>query len=189
MRRAAVVATLTVLGLAVVLPASGGRASGPYTRYLPPAGACPGAEDPARVDGTALRTMSCVLNYARRQDGLSPLRLDQRLNKAARLKVEDNVRCDEFSHTACGTPFNAVFRRSGYLDGARSYQIGENLAWGSFALGSPRSIVEAWLNSPGHRENLFRTTWREMGLAVVRPPTFLGEQQVALWANEFGARD
>jgi uncharacterized protein YkwD len=188
MGRAALATLLALVALSAAVPALGARGSDPFARYLASADVCPGANDAAAEGVAGTRTMSCLLNFARRRNGLAPLRLDGRLNRAAELKVAENVRCGEFSHTACGAPFTDVFRRSGYLSGAKRYQIGENLAWGSFELGTPRSIVEAWLNSPGHRENLFRPIWREMGLAVVRPETFLGNEQVSLWANEFGAR-
>jgi hypothetical protein len=187
MGRVAFVAAILLFALGVV-PAFGEGGGGRYARYVASDDVCPGADDTATTDDAALRTMGCLLDYARRRQGLSTLRLDPRLNRAARLKLDDNLRCGEFSHTACGSPFSSVFRRAGYLSGARSYRIGENLAWGTYGLGSPRSIVEAWLDSPGHRENLFRSSWREMGIALARPTAFLGHGQVVLWANEFGTR-
>jgi uncharacterized protein YkwD len=188
MARVVLAMLLALSALAVALPASGARGTDPYTRFLAPESVCPGANDAALEGVPSTKTMSCLLNFARRRNGLAALRLDVRLNRAAQLKVDDNVRCSDFSHTACGVAFSDVFRRAGYLSGAKSYQIGENLAWGSFELGTPRSIVDAWLNSPGHRENLFRPIWREMGLAVSHPASFLGNRQVSLWANEFGTR-
>ena len=62
------------------------------------------------------------------------------------------VRKRYFSHTSrSGNDMGDRIRSQGYLSGARSWMIGENLAWGSGERSTPRSIVRAWMNSPGHR--------------------------------------
>jgi uncharacterized protein YkwD len=66
--------------------------------------------------------------------------------------------------------------------------VGENLAWGQGALGTPRAIVLAWLRSDGHRRNLFSDAWREMGVGFRLDARFVGYENVAIWANTFGRR-
>ena len=135
-----------------------------------------------------LRAMACLVNYARRSRGLRQLPLSAALAQAGSWKLADEVSCGEFSHTPCGRPWLSGFTRSGYLRGARTYAVGENLAFGEGQSGSPRRIFTAWLNSPDHCNNLLDPSWRQMGLALAKPQDFQGHTDVTLWANEFGAR-
>ncbi len=65
---------------------------------------------------------------------------------------------------------------------------GENLYLGPGEFGRPRVAVDGWLNSTGHRENLFRADWSEQGVALVEVPLFEGQPDVALWVSQFGQR-
>jgi uncharacterized protein YkwD len=132
--------------------------------------------------------MTCLVNYARSKGGLKPLRSSAALVAAGQLRLAASVRCNTLSHDACGEPFEAVFRRSGYLTGAVHFVLGENLGWGQGELGSPRALMQAWLRSPPHRANLLRPVFRELGVAVLDSNSFLGYQGVELWATEFGSR-
>jgi uncharacterized protein YkwD len=161
-----------------------------YGRFLAPASACPAQADPAAGPARKVRALRCLVSYAREKRGLPALRWNARLERAAALKLRDNARCDEFSHTACGKPFISVFRRSGYVTASTgSFVVGENLAWGQGTLGTPRRILLAWLRSDGHRHNLFSRRWRQMGAAYRFDGRFEGHERVALWANSFGRRD
>jgi uncharacterized protein YkwD len=182
----AVLAVSVLAGLLAAAPSAG---AADYERYLASSSVCPGQANPGAKVATKRRAMRCLLNHARKERGLERLGRHRRLDRAARLKLRDNVRCDEFSHTACGKPFISVFKRSGYVtSGTRSYSVGENLAWGQGALGTPRAIVLAWLRSDGHRRNLFSDAWREMGVGVRLDARFVGYENVAIWANTFGRR-
>jgi hypothetical protein len=55
---------------------------------------------------------------------------------------------------------------TGYMRGARTWTVGENLVWGTGPLSTPQALVTAWMNSPPHRENLLRPTFREIGVAA-----------------------
>jgi uncharacterized protein YkwD len=176
---------VAVGALAFAQPAS----SADYGRYLAPVSVCPNQANPAASVARKVRAMRCLLNFARKERGLRALRWNARLDRAAVLKLGDNMRCDEFSHTACGKPFLSVFRRSRYLTASTgSYAVGENLAWGQGDFGTPRLILLAWLRSDGHRHNLFRRGWREMGVAYRFDGRFEGHDSVALWAHSFGRR-
>lgn len=94
--------------------------------------------------------MLCLVNRARRTRGLAPLTALKSLNRAADRKSGDILRCDEFSHEACGREFTYWMAHFGY----HGCSEGENIAWGSGSLGTPRSIFRAWMHSPGHRENI-----------------------------------
>jgi uncharacterized protein YkwD len=138
---------------------------------------------------TFRRTTVCLLNGIRRRHGLRPLRISRRLTRAARRHAGDMVRRRYFSHWSLGgRSFLARLRRTGYLHRARRWIVGENLAWGSGRLGSPRSIVRAWMRSPGHRRNILTRRYREIGTGVAFRAPRGRWRQAATYAAEFGAR-
>jgi uncharacterized protein YkwD len=120
---------------------------------------------PSLASGLTLpeRALLGELNQARGVHGLAPLRVDWRLERAARTHSEDMLRRDYFDHGA--------FARRIRSFGATGPAFGENLAWGIGAAAA--TIVRMWLNSPGHRENLLRPGFRRVGLAAPRGE-FLG---------------
>jgi uncharacterized protein YkwD len=154
---------------------------------LAPAGTC-AADDQLQLDqAAAQQSMLCLTNWARTQSGLPALRLDQTLNEAGRTKLAADVSCSEFTHTPCGNPFSAVFAT--YLAGARGYQIGENIAWGTGHYGTPRETMDGWLKSPGHRANILTAAFRDLGVGYLANQSFQGYGGATLWSQEFGARD
>lgn len=182
---------LAVAGLLVVAVAAGvvGAAAAPRvaTVELAPAGYCPHADEPAASPRAEIAGMSCLVNYARRAAGLSVLTASTLLREAASMRAHGDLRCDQFSHTPCGTPFTATFRRSGYLRNTSQFVIGENLAY-SAETASPRSVMLRWLRSPDHRANILDPRFSQMGLVVYRVSRFGGYSNVALWVNDFGRR-
>ena len=110
----------------------------------------------------------CLLNDERTDRGLRPLHVNGRLSAAAGQHTRDMVRRRYFSHTSrSGSDMGDRIRSQGYLSGARSWMLGENLAWGSGGRSTPRSIVNAWMDSPGHRRNILTARFREIGIGVV----------------------
>ena len=178
---------LAVLAAVVFIPARATAAvDQDFNVYVAPVGACVGDGVVAGPAASEQQTMACLVNWARVKRGLKPLHVNSKLNAAAGMKIADNLRCNDFSHTPCGTGFLSVFERSGYLaPSARGWAVGENLAWGEGDLSSPRATIAAWLNSPPHRANLFDPRWTDMGISY-RASTFLGYDGVGVWANEFG---
>jgi uncharacterized protein YkwD len=139
---------------------------------------------PRRAEAVGCRSMICLANGARAAQGLPQLRESRRLDRASRLRALAIRRCGQFSHTACGEPFNGVFARAGYRGGT----IGENLAWGTGVLGTPSRTLVAWLGSPPHRRNLLGPGWREVGVACIHARRLFGASNVAVWVMEFGGR-
>jgi uncharacterized protein YkwD len=62
------------------------------------------------------------------------------------------------------------------------------LAWGTGSLGSPPAIVQAWLNSPGHRRLVLKRGFRDVGIGVVAGYPF-GSAAGATYAVVFGRRE
>jgi uncharacterized protein YkwD len=162
-------------------------ADDPYAALLAPSGQCGGAADQLNLDqSTAQQAMTCLTNYARMQSGLVPLQPNSALNDAGQAKLAADLSCAEFSHTPCGSPFTAVFET--YIRGATSYGVGENIAWGTGSFGTPRQTMNGWLHSTGHRENILRADYRELGIGYLADQTFQGYAGATLWSQEFGVR-
>ena len=174
---------------ALVLTSAAGAAStaDPYATLLAPSGTCGPAADQLDLDvASAQAAMQCLTNYARAQQGLSPLQINATLNAAGQAKLKSDVSCGEFSHTPCGQPFDVVF--SSYVQGATSYEIGENIAWGTGSYGTPREAMNGWVHSAGHRENILTAAYAELGIGYLPGQTFQGYDGATLWSQEFGLR-
>lgn len=128
--------------------------------------------------------MLCMVNYAREQYGEPTLETNEELQESAWDKARDVVRCDEFSHYACGREFTYWMRSTGYLS-AKCWRAGENLAYGLGAHGSVGSIFRAWMRSPTHRENLLGN-FDESGIDL-RIGRLDGLAGTRIWAQHFGS--
>jgi uncharacterized protein YkwD len=138
---------------------------------------------------TMVRATLCTLNAQRARYGLSPLKLNKRLSKAARRHARDMVRRGYFSHDSLGGgTFVDRIRGTGYLRGAQRWSVGENLAWGTHGSSAPRAITTMWMNSPGHRANILSASFREVGIGLALGAPGAGGGPAATYATEFGAK-
>jgi uncharacterized protein YkwD len=176
------------VGALVLASTAGAKAADdPYAALVAPSGTCGPAADQLGIDATTAQlAMQCLTNYARAQQGLAPLQLNATLNAAGQTKLKSNISCAEFSHTPCGQPFDTVF--SSYVQGATSYQIGENIAWGTGSYGTPRQTMNGWVHSAGHRENILTAAYAELGVGYLPGQAFQGYDGATLWSQEFGLR-
>jgi uncharacterized protein YkwD len=134
-----------------------------------------------------VRATLCVLNAERARHDLAPLKLNRKLSKAARRHSRAMARKHFFSHTSpSGATFVDRIRRAGYLAGASSWSIGENIAYGSGRKGAPRAIGTAWMNSPGHRANILSRSFRAIGIGIAAGTPFGGGG--ATYTTDFGRR-
>ena len=102
-----------------------------------------------------------LVNEIRIQNGLQALSADWELSRVARYKSQDMVDNRYFSHTSptYGTPFQMI-RAFGL-----SYRsAGENIAYGYAA---PQAVVNAWMNSSGHRANILNASYTRIGVGYV----------------------
>jgi uncharacterized protein YkwD len=170
-------------GITLPIPRSPYAANDPWRDWLAPASACPGGDDASAAQRVQVVAAMCLLNYARARQNLPPLAESSLLSAASARKAEDIVRCNDFSHYACGQQPDAEARALGLTNGA----FGENIFWGPEIYESPRVAVDQWLNSPEHRENLFNPDWTSQGVAVLEASNFKGAARGAVWVNEFSA--
>jgi len=126
-----------------------------------------------------------MTDFARRRTSLRRLAEVPKLDRSADGKAVDIIRCDSFSHFACGRDFTYWMRRSGYLT-ARCWRAGENLAWGVGNAGSARSIFRAWLHSPGHRRNILAGQFDQLGVSL-RIGDLDGRDGAHVWTQHFGS--
>lgn len=151
-------------------------------RLIASTSACPGQTNPDARAAAQERAMRCLVNFARRGRGRPAFGASGVLARAADRKSADILRCDSFSHEACGRPFTYWIERFGYPDcGA-----GENIAWGSGRLGSVRSIFRSWMRSQGHRENILGA-YDEIGVGL-RVGPLEGFSGAHVWTQNFGSR-
>jgi uncharacterized protein YkwD len=137
---------------------------------------------------TVVRATLCVLNAERERHGLRPLKRNKRLSGAARRHARDMARRKYFAHDSLGgRSFVDRIRRTGYLRGARSWWVGENLAWGTHNLSAPRAITRMWMHSPGHRANILSPSFREVGIGLSLGAPVKGRGwPAATYATDFG---
>jgi uncharacterized protein YkwD len=110
----------------------------------------------------------CLMNAMRANAGLPALRQQDQLAQASLEHSQDMVDNSYFAHDSLdGRDVVARLTAVGYIPKSGEWVVGENLAWGSGALATPQSLVNAWMNSPPHRENLLANDYREVGMGVV----------------------
>ena len=102
-----------------------------------------------------------LVNQIRKQNGLKELQTDWQLSRVARYKSEDMKKNNYFSHTSptYGSPFDMMKAFGISYKGA-----GENIAKGQK---TPQAVVNAWMNSAGHRENILKASYTHIGVGYV----------------------
>lgn len=101
-----------------------------------------------------------LINKQRTQNGLSALKLDTETLRVARIKAQDMVNNNYFSHTSptYGSPFNML---NNFKVSYRT--AGENIAGNS----SNSAAVTAWMNSSGHKANILNSSFNYTGIGVI----------------------
>jgi uncharacterized protein YkwD len=129
------------------------------------ASAAPAGAGAARFDAGV--TIRCLVNAQRRRHGLPPVLSSRRLRHAASGLAGDMVRRKFFSHvTPGGSTVHSRVRRTGYLARARSWALGETLAWGEASNATAAALVNALMHSPPHRAIILDRGFREVGVGI-----------------------
>ena len=117
-----------------------------------------------------------LINKQRTNNGLAALKNDSEGQRVARIKAQDMVDNNYFSHTSptYGSPFDML----------KSFKIsyktaGENIAGNS----SNSSAVTAWMNSSGHKANILNSNFNYTGIGVVSSPKY-GKMYVQLFIGK-----
>ncbi|WJY28241.1 CAP domain-containing protein [Sporosarcina trichiuri] len=99
-----------------------------------------------------------LTNAERQKAGLKPLQFDEKLLKSARQKSADMAANRYFSHTSptYGSPFDQM-----KANGITYRSAAENIAMGQR---SAQEVVQDWMNSPGHRQNILTPGFTHIGI-------------------------
>ncbi|MBQ7336935.1 MAG: SafA/ExsA family spore coat assembly protein [Clostridia bacterium] len=102
-----------------------------------------------------------LVNEIRAQNGLRALTYDWELSRVARYKSQDMKDNRYFSHTSptYGSPFQMM-----KSFGISYRSAGENIAKGQR---TPQAVVDAWMNSSGHRANILNAAYTHIGVGYV----------------------
>lgn len=166
-----------------------------HTRHPRPATAsrdCPDANLTPRagnIESVVAATL-CLVNDERARFGEPALIEDARLASAAMGHSRDMDARHYFEHVSPGGQTLLMrVQASGFIPSGRvGYAIGENIAWGTLWLGTPRAIVKAWMGSPGHRANILNRSYRYTGIGVDAslPRSMSNGQAGGMYTQDFG---
>lgn len=112
-----------------------------------------------------------LTNQERAKNGAPALKVDAALSKMASDKSQDMATNNYFSHTSptYGSPFDMMKQY-----GITYRYAGENIAMGQK---TPEEVVQAWMNSEGHRKNMLNPNFTHIGVGYVSQGNY--------WTQEF----
>lgn len=116
---------------------------------------------------------------SRQFPAVAPLALESHLTAAARTQARDMAKHNTLDHT--GSDGSSPDQRVSHA-GYKWRAAGENIASGPT---TPEEVMEGWLASPGHCENIMSPRFKEMGIAWVVDPK---SESGVYWAQVFGTR-
>ncbi|HYH32560.1 MAG TPA: CAP domain-containing protein [Pseudonocardia sp.] len=120
--------------------------------------------------GDAADAVVALVNEEREAAGCSPVSVDDRLAEAAQEHARDQAEQEQMSHEGSdGSTVGERATRAGY----RWSSIGENVAWGTT---SAERVMEMWMESSGHRDNILNCRFRHIGVDEVN----------GYWSQVFG---
>ena len=161
-------ALITALAVAALLLALAGSPMAPAAS----ADACAkwGDREPQTITRDQARKATlCFVNRERTSRGINGLDNHNKLQKAAQRHTDEMRGTGCFAHECPGEgSLTDRLEAFDYLaNGLTQWMYAENVAWGMGNRGTPRSIVDAWMNSSGHRANILNRGFRDAGVGVV----------------------
>jgi uncharacterized protein YkwD len=138
----------------------------------------PAQKPPAKKDELKLtadeQAVIDLTNAERKAAGLPPLTASPKLMAAARSHAANMAKQEKPEHVLDGKePVDRV-KEAGY----RFRATGENVAWNQ---ANPKEVLADWMKSPGHRENILRKEYTEIGVAVAK-----SQKGEPYWVQVFG---
>jgi uncharacterized YkwD family protein/spore coat assembly protein SafA len=118
----------------------------------------PNIDDVKKLESEVVR----LVNIERSKHGLGPLKENWELSRVARYKSTDMKNKGYFDHYSptYGSPFD-MMKKFGF----KFYSAGENIAMGQR---TPQEVMNAWMNSPGHRANILKADFKEIGVGLAK---------------------
>ncbi|WP_175991319.1 CAP domain-containing protein [Bacillus sp. Marseille-Q1617] len=114
-----------------------------------------------------------LTNQERAKQGLPALKVDAELSKVAKAKSQDMQQNNYFSHDSptYGSPFDMMKQF-----GVEYSSAGENIAMGQ---PTPEEVVQAWMNSDGHRKNILSSNYTHIGVGYVENGHYWTQQFIS----------
>lgn len=122
-------------------------------------------------------------NIERKKATVQLLTENSALSYAAYLRAKEILNNQDFNHYASGSG-DIKARKAVEVVGYRYSEVGENLARG---YDDPNLVIEGWLNSPEHKQNMLKSNYREIGVAVLNGK-FQDEDNIDIVVQLFGER-
>jgi uncharacterized protein YkwD len=179
--------------VALWAPATARAEGGPAARARAASERCVSADampGQAAVEDLRAATL-CLMNAERTARGLGRLQSEPLLGRVAAGYARQMVRGQFFEHTSpAGSTMLARIKATSYLRDVTSWSVGENLAWGTGTLATPRAMVRAWMQSAEHRANLLDRHFADVGIGVAAgAPVALEPGELGgTYVTDFGRR-
>ncbi|MFQ4137054.1 CAP domain-containing protein [Nodosilinea sp. PGN35] len=112
----------------------------------------------AQTNGAIAQELLRLVNVERQRVNAPPLVLNEQLTAAAQRHAQDMATSRRMSHTGSdGSTMRSRIDATQYSWST----IGENVAMGQ---PTAAAVMNAWMNSPGHRQNILNPAFRELGV-------------------------
>jgi uncharacterized protein YkwD len=133
----------------------------------------------------------CLIDRERLADHLLPLRPNNSLRAVAANQSQEMVLGDYFGDDSRSgqTPLQRIVATR-YLGRAAQVSTAQNIGWGTRAYATPADVVQAWMDSPPHRQIILTGEYRNIGVGVApaAPAALAQGQPGATYTVEFGVR-
>ena len=179
---------------AVALPAGAWAATSAASRAHAAGDRCPDADTlPSKLTiAEAQAATLCLINAERGARGLRPLRPQTTLARSAGGFAQLMAEQGFFAHTSPGgSTLLSRVKASSYLGRATRWSLGENIAWGTERLATPRATVKSWMTSPPHRSNLLASHFTDVGIGLAAgggPANINPDGLGTTYVTDFGQR-
>jgi uncharacterized protein YkwD len=135
----------------------------------------------------ASESILCLINKKRAAHGKGPLTGNGNLTTAAQRHSDHMVGRRCFDHTCPGeVGMQARIKSTGYLNGANSMGLGENIAAGGGPRGKPAKIVRGWMRSHPHRVTLLKGGFEHLGVGMTHGTPWKPKSGGATYTADFG---
>ncbi len=120
----------------------------------------PDVETPDDQNDAYINQVLSLVNKERAKEGLAPLTAHASMGNAAMVRAREIQ--TSFSHTRPnGSGFSTALKEAGVTYN----RAGENIAWGQK---TPAQVVNAWMNSSGHRANIMNPNFTRIGIGYLQ---------------------
>jgi uncharacterized protein YkwD len=144
----------------------------------------PGSASPADLSAATV----CLVNSERAAAAMKPVAPSAPLTRAA----------EDYAHTMVAGQFFAHRDPAGHVVADRVAatgqpvdswaELGENLGWGSLLLATPRAVVNGWMLSPSHRDNILYASYGSLGVGIADGAPAAGVPAALTYVAVFGER-